>query len=96
MHLREYVRSDDVDLAIRVAIDSFISTQKYSVRQAVAKRFSKYVNMALDHFQLLYYALNTMVNEKVRLYQLQYKSMPSSAVVNVEDFERRVGDTNYL
>jgi len=37
-----------------------------------------------------------MVNETVRLYQLKYKSMPSSAVINLEDFARRVGDTIYL
>lgn len=31
MHLREYVRADDVDMAIRVTLDSFISAQKYSM-----------------------------------------------------------------
>ncbi|ORX51728.1 MCM-domain-containing protein [Hesseltinella vesiculosa] len=31
MHLREYVRSDDVDMAIKVTLDSFISAQKYSM-----------------------------------------------------------------
>ena len=28
MHLREYVHSDDVDMAIRVMLESFIDTQK--------------------------------------------------------------------
>jgi len=37
MHLREYVRSDDVDLAIQVALDSFLSCQKYSVKQLLHK-----------------------------------------------------------
>lgn len=31
MHLREYVQEDDVNMAIRVMLDSFIDTQKYSV-----------------------------------------------------------------
>jgi len=37
MHLREVVRSDDVDLAIRVCLDSFINAQKYSVMKQMRK-----------------------------------------------------------
>ncbi|KAL0093775.1 MCM2/3/5 family-domain-containing protein [Phycomyces blakesleeanus] len=37
MHLREYVRSDDVDMAITVALDSFISAQKFSMMKALRK-----------------------------------------------------------
>ena len=31
MHLREYVHEDDVNMAIRVVLESFVDTQKYSV-----------------------------------------------------------------
>ncbi len=31
MHLRDYVRDDDIDTAIRVMLDSFITAQKFSV-----------------------------------------------------------------
>jgi DNA replication licensing factor MCM2 len=31
MHLREYIRADDVDLAISVAVGSLLSAQKLSV-----------------------------------------------------------------
>ena len=37
MHLREYVRSDDVDMAIKVTLDSFISAQKFSMMTALRK-----------------------------------------------------------
>lgn len=37
MHLREYVRSDDVDMAIRVALDSFISAQKFSMMKILRR-----------------------------------------------------------
>ena len=37
MHLREVVRSDDVDLAIRACLDSFINAQKYSVMKQMRK-----------------------------------------------------------
>lgn len=37
MHLREYVRSDDVNMAIQTTVDSFISAQKYSVMKTLRK-----------------------------------------------------------
>lgn len=37
MHLRDYVRDDDVNMAIRVALDSFITAQKYSIAKALTK-----------------------------------------------------------
>jgi hypothetical protein len=37
MHLREYVRSDDVDMAIKVALDSFISAQKFSMMKILRR-----------------------------------------------------------
>jgi DNA replication licensing factor MCM2 len=35
MHLREYVRANDVDLAISVAVSSFLSAQKLSVQRSL-------------------------------------------------------------
>jgi DNA replication licensing factor MCM2 len=37
MHLRDYVRADDIDLAIRVMLESFIQSQKYSVMNHLKK-----------------------------------------------------------
>lgn len=37
MHLREYVHNDDVDMAIRVMLESFIDTQKYAVMRNMRK-----------------------------------------------------------
>jgi len=43
MHLRSFVIEDDVDMAIRVMLESFISTQKFGVQKALQKVwFSKY------------------------------------------------------
>lgn len=41
MHLREYVRVDDVDLAISVAVGSFLSAQKLSVRRSLERVSTK-------------------------------------------------------
>jgi aspartate carbamoyltransferase catalytic subunit len=37
MHLREYIFEDDVNMAIRVMLESFIDTQKYSVMRNMRK-----------------------------------------------------------
>lgn len=37
MHLRDYVLEDDVNMAIRVMLESFIDTQKYSVMRSMRK-----------------------------------------------------------
>lgn len=37
MHLRQHVIQEDVDMAIRVLLDSFISTQKFGVQKALQK-----------------------------------------------------------
>ena len=43
MHLRDYVNNKDIDLAIRVTLNTFISSQKFSIAQKLKKVFSKYV-----------------------------------------------------
>lgn len=37
MHLRDYVIEDDVNMAIRVMLESFIDTQKFSVMRSMRK-----------------------------------------------------------
>ena len=37
MHLRDYVLDEDVNMAIRVMLESFIDTQKYAVMKTMRK-----------------------------------------------------------
>ena len=37
MHLRDYVNEDDVNMAIRIMLESFIATQKFSVTRSMRK-----------------------------------------------------------
>merc|ERR1719346_31472 len=37
MHLRDYVNEDDVNMAIRIMLESFIATQKFSVMRSMRK-----------------------------------------------------------
>ena len=48
MHLREYVHEDDVNMAIRVVLESFVDTQKYSVvKVRIATILGLFVNVSL-------------------------------------------------
>merc|ERR1712060_606953 len=49
MHLREFVRDDDVNMAIRVMLESFIDTQKFSVMKNMKRNFTKYLSYKKDN-----------------------------------------------
>jgi len=44
MHLRDYVRVDDMDASIKAMLESFISAQKFSVRRSLRKSFAKFMS----------------------------------------------------
>merc|ERR1711983_1757 len=57
MHLREFVSEDDVNMAMRVMLEGFIDTQKYSVMKAMRKNFSRYLTYKRDNNELLLFIL---------------------------------------
>lgn len=66
MHLREHVRTDDVDLAIKVVLESFVQAQKVSVRRSLQKSFRKYLTFGEDCNLLLMHALMALVTDMVK------------------------------
>ena len=49
MNLRDHVRDDDVDVAIRTLLESFIQAQKFSVMRSLRRSFAKYLSYKRDH-----------------------------------------------
>ncbi|KNE57266.1 hypothetical protein AMAG_02999 [Allomyces macrogynus ATCC 38327] len=105
MHLRDHVRADDIDMAISVMINSFVSTQKYTVMRTLRKSFAKYIRYHRDSDELLLFCLNELVREAVRMYQLAHRSglaaagtgggaMPAQITVNMEEFVSRARELN--
>ncbi|KAE8203388.1 hypothetical protein A4X06_0g2214 [Tilletia controversa] len=66
MHLRDYVRSDDIDRAIGVTVESFVQAQKMSVKKTLQRGFRKYLHQARDHDELLAFLLGGIVKDRVR------------------------------
>jgi len=64
MHLRDYVRADDIDFAIDMLLESFLQSQKVSVARQLKKKFEPYQSKRSDPNQLLLHILTKMVQEK--------------------------------
>jgi DNA replication licensing factor MCM2 len=57
LHLRTNVRSDDIDFAIEMLLESFLQSQKVSVSRQLSKKFEKYKTRQTDSTQLLLHTL---------------------------------------
>ncbi|KAI6121457.1 MCM-domain-containing protein [Pisolithus sp. B1] len=89
MSLREYVRSDDIDVAISVAVGSFVSAQKMSIKKTLERGFRKYLTQARDYEELLAFILGQLVKDKARFHQLQRHEQPELVTVNVSQLDER-------
>jgi DNA replication licensing factor MCM2 len=66
IHLRSNVRSDDIDFAIEMLLESFLQSQKVSVSRQLSKKFEKYKTRQTDSTQLLLHTLkNAAKNQAV-------------------------------
>jgi DNA replication licensing factor MCM2 len=69
MHLRDYVRNDDMNAAISTMLDSFLVAQKFSVRKALRKSFAKFLVEEHDQQHLLLHLLSDMFRNE-QMYQI--------------------------
>ena len=84
MHLREYVRDDDVNAAIGVMLESFISAQKFSVMRQLKRSFQKYLTYQKDNNELLIYLLEDLLQQNRHM-----AVSPDILQVTLPEFERR-------
>ncbi|KAH9924901.1 MCM-domain-containing protein [Fomitopsis serialis] len=89
MALREYVRADDIDLAISVTVGSFVNAQKMSIKRTLERGFRKYLTQARDHEELLAFLLGQIVKEKARFYQLQRHQLPEIISIKTSELDER-------
>jgi DNA replication licensing factor MCM2 len=82
MHLRDHVRDDDLNVAIRVMLESFISAQKFSVRRSLRRGFQPYLTQNKDFNELMMHALLQFARDAVVYYQHRNKTreMPPQVI----------------
>ncbi|XWS16646.1 hypothetical protein CRYUN_Cryun34aG0109000 [Craigia yunnanensis] len=84
MHLRQHVTEEDVDMAIRVLLESFISTQKFGVQKALRKSFRQYITFKKDYDGLLLVLLRELVNNAMRFEEILSGSTSGLTYVDVK------------
>ena len=87
MHLRDVVRDDDVNLAIRVMLDSFISSQKYGVQRTLRKSFHRYLTFQKDNNDLLFYMLQAQVRDEYQYSRAMFKNLEQRIEIEQKYFE---------
>lgn len=95
MHLRDYVRADDIDEAINMLLESFLQSQKSSVARPLRKKFEKYLNKRTDSNQLLLHILTKITREKA-LYEKIMKGIEEmdriEVAIPLDSFEHEARD----
>ncbi|XP_023215123.1 DNA replication licensing factor mcm2-like isoform X2 [Centruroides sculpturatus] len=94
MHLREYVQDDDVDMAIRVTLESFVDTQKYSVMRNMRKTFSRYLAYKKDNNELLLFILKQLAQEQMTYLRSRYGSNVNTIEIAEEDLADKARQVN--
>merc|ERR1740130_193239 len=94
MHLRDHVREDDVNMGIRVLLDSFIAAQKNAVMKTMRAKFRKYLVYNKDNNTLLMHELEQMMREaqvqQSRLDEDDREFRSTTLLrVSIDDFQRR-------
>lgn len=84
MHLRDSVQDVDVNMAIRMMLESFIAAQKFSVMKKMQVSFQKYLSFQKDYSELLFFILRQLTLDQ--LAYIRYKQGP--AVTHVEILEK--------
>ena len=96
MNLRDHVRDDDVDRAVKVMLESFLQAQKVSVRKGLSRNFRKYITYGEENNQLLMQLLQSLIREQEKLHHLSHAgpTLPGNVEVFISDLERKAKDIN--
>merc|ERR1712025_1096433 len=89
MHLREFVSEDDVNMAMRVMLESFIDTQKYSVMKAMKKNFARYLSYKRDNNELLLFILRNLASETATYMRNRYGTEQEVVEINEKDLTEK-------
>ncbi|KAM0987900.1 hypothetical protein ACFX13_012146 [Malus domestica] len=87
MHLRQHVIQEDVDMAIRVLLDSFISTQKFGVQKALQKKFREYMTYKKDYNSAVLHLLRQLVRDAIR-----FEEIVSGSAAGLTHIDVKVAD----
>jgi DNA replication licensing factor MCM2 len=83
MHLREYVRNDDMNAAIATMLESFLVAQKFSVRKSLRRSFGKFLVAEHEQHHLLLHLLQDMFRNE-QMYQIIRMRQTGTSAADME------------
>merc|ERR1712130_592419 len=89
MHLREFVSEDDVNMAMRVMLESFIDTQKYSVMKNMKRNFNRYPAYKRDNNELLLFILRGLAHETATYMRNRYGTEQDVVEISEKDLAEK-------
>lgn len=94
MHLRQYIREDDLNFAIKMMLESMLMSMKYSTAKALKKKFSKYLVETRDQTELLMHTLSRVIKEHMSYNKvlLKMEEIPEIIEIKQDTFEREAKD----
>ncbi|ESO07377.1 hypothetical protein HELRODRAFT_191161 [Helobdella robusta] len=94
LHLRDYVNDDDVNMAVRIMLESFISTQKYGVMKGMRKTFSRFLTYKRDNNDLLLFILKQLVADQMTFQKNRYGNDLDTVEVSEKDLADKARQIN--
>lgn len=89
MHLRDYVNEDDVNMSIRIMLESFISTQKFSIMKSMRKTFSRYLAFRRDNNELLLFILKQLAQDQMTFQANRYSTHLETVEIAEKDLAEK-------
>eukprot|EP01060_Flectonema_neradi_P041207 TRINITY_DN9701_c0_g2_i3.p1 TRINITY_DN9701_c0_g2~~TRINITY_DN9701_c0_g2_i3.p1 ORF type:complete len:629 (+),score=112.94 TRINITY_DN9701_c0_g2_i3:1502-3388(+) len=81
MRLSSYVREDDVSRAISLFLTAFLGTLPFKRRETLRKKYTSYLVLEKQHFQIISHVLSARVKELCQLMSLKYGSYADRDVI---------------
>ena len=94
VHLREYVREDDINIAVRIMLESFIDTQKFSVMKNMKHTFSKYLSYKKDNNELLLFILKQLSKDQMVYSRSRHGGDIQTVEISAEELEDKARQIN--
>jgi len=94
MELRENVKSEDIDFAIQMLLESFLQSQKYSIAKSLRKKFMYYLHDKSDNNNLLVNLISKKIKEQINYlrYFNKINENVNEVKINKEQFEKDAQD----
>lgn len=88
IHLRDNVNKQDVEFGIKMMLDSFLMSQKYSIAKNMRKKFANYLNIQEDSSNLLKNVLDKLIKENLLYNNLRSNKQSDIIEIKQDTFER--------